>query len=389
MTNGISFLWRCPSGLLAFLFAPALLGFLPACAPDRHAGDSNQPADDDGSPTGGDDDNDNDEENDQDEVFYGVWGSSDSDVFVVGVLPNVLHYDGASWSPMLNWGLPGATLYGVWGTSPSYVIAVGDDGIWNYDGSTWSQMWTQLAGRVEFGSVWGSSPSDIFAVGADNSMSVAVVEHYDGSQWSATYPPGAAAGALFGVWGASPSNVFAAGCNTEEGDFNDCAGAVILSYDGASWSPVLSQGAPPTLSAATGIWGTSASDVFAVGLYGENWGSIWRSNGSSWSLSVSSTLWAPVSVWGTSASNVFAVGRNLYSAVDAILHFDGSAWSPMLGAPAAIGLQGVWGSSPSDVFAVGSRTDEHYGYGLGGLILHYDGLSWLTMWGPGAENGKR
>lgn len=60
------------------------------------------------------------------------------------------------------------------------------------------------------------------------------------------------------------------------------------------------------------------------------------------------------SVWGSSGSDVFAVGRN-----GTILHYNGTSWSPMKSSTTQW-LHGVWGSSGSDVFAVGS----------GGTILH-------------------
>jgi hypothetical protein len=62
-----------------------------------------------------------------------------------------------------------------------------------------------------------------------------------------------------------------------------------------------------------------------------------------------------LSVWGSSPSNVFAVGTG-----GTILHYNGSMWSPMVSGTTNF-LNAVWGSSSSDVFAVGD----------GGTILHY------------------
>ena len=62
-----------------------------------------------------------------------------------------------------------------------------------------------------------------------------------------------------------------------------------------------------------------------------------------------------IAVWGSSSSDVFAVGWS-----GTILHYDGSAWSAM-SSGATTWLNGVWGSSGSDVFAVGRN----------GAILHY------------------
>jgi hypothetical protein len=62
-------------------------------------------------------------------------------------------------------------------------------------------------------------------------------------------------------------------------------------------------------------------------------------------------------VWGSSGSDVFAVGDG-----DTILHYDGADWSAM-SSGTYHRLYGVWGSSDRDVFAVGG----------GGAILHYSG----------------
>jgi hypothetical protein len=62
-------------------------------------------------------------------------------------------------------------------------------------------------------------------------------------------------------------------------------------------------------------------------------------------------------VWGSSGSDVFAVGGG-----GTILHYNGFIWSSMASGTTN-GLRDVWGSSESDVFAVGE----------GGTILHYGG----------------
>ena len=68
-------------------------------------------------------------------------------------------------------------------------------------------------------------------------------------------------------------------------------------------------------------------------------------------------------VWGSSGSDVFAVGD-----YGTIVHYDGMTWSPM-SSGTYNHLRGVWGSSGSDVFAVGDY----------GTILHYDGAAWSHM----------
>ena len=150
---------------------------------------------------------------------------------------------------------------------------------------------------------------------------------------------------LEGVWGSSGSNVFAVG-----GD------GTILHYNGSSWSAMSSGTSANYLG---DVWGSSGSNVFAVGY----WGTIQHYHGGSWSGMSSGTTNGLSGVWGSSGSNVFAVGSS-----GAILHYNGSSWSAMSSGTTSY-LHRLWGSSGSDVFAVGG----------GGTILHYNGSTWSAM----------
>ena len=60
--------------------------------------------------------------------YKGVWGTSATDVFVVGSYGTVARYDGNAWREETSGTT--ATLYGVWGTSSSDVFAVGSRSSW-------------------------------------------------------------------------------------------------------------------------------------------------------------------------------------------------------------------------------------------------------------------
>jgi hypothetical protein len=123
--------------------------------------------------------------------------------------------------------------------------------------------------------------------------------HYDGGGWSTM--GGGVSYDLNGVWGSSPTDVYAVGAlNT------------ILHYDGSSWSTMSSGDSPSVLYA---IWGSSATDVFVGGTQSEGY----------------------------------------------IFHYDGSSWSPMDTGYTGVSVSGLWGTSPAEVFAAG------------GYILKYDG----------------
>ena len=147
---------------------------------------------------------------------------------------------------------------------------------------------------------------------------------------------------VIGVWGSSATNVFAVGDESTS-----------LHYDGSSWSEMNSE-----TRYLTAIWGSSATNIFAVGIHG----AVLCYDGKNWIDMDSGTteyLWG---VWGSSATNVFAVGNN-----GTILHYDGK-WTAMSSGTQKW-LNAIWGSSATNVFAVGDN----------GTILHYDGGTWNEM----------
>jgi hypothetical protein len=170
--------------------------------------------------------------------FYSVWGSSASEVYVVGSAvvnhydaPLIYHYDGSSWKltiPSLPGGWYTAEVNGIWGSSASdiYVVGTGWDQfadmdkplIYHYDGSSWETSilslpngWTEdwLAG------VWGSSASDVYAVAGDvfAGAMVSIIYHYNGSSWKPLIPSMSSEdrSGLSAVWGSSATNVYAVG----------------------------------------------------------------------------------------------------------------------------------------------------------------------------------
>ncbi len=260
--------------------------------------------------------------------LYGVWGTSNSNMFAVGARNTIFHYDGNSWSTMDNGTQYTGTLFDVWGNSGSDVFAVGAGGIiLHYDGSSWSQM--NSGTTYQLWGVWGSSSSNVFAVGHRGT-----ILHYDGSSWS-TMSGGSSY--IYDVWGSSGTDVFAGGVNTNTTD--EC----IIHYDGVSWS-ARNKVSTPVLE----IWGISASDVFAVG------DGIIHYDGSSWSSVYSGTseqLWG---VHGSSSSDVYAAGTN-----GILLHYNGSSWKEMNSNTTEF-LTDVWVNN-LDVFVVGGN----------GTVLHY------------------
>jgi len=258
----------------------------------------------------------------------------------------------------------------IWGSSGSDVFVVGGNTIRHYDGSTWSDM---SSGTTEWlGGVWGSSGSDVFAVGGSGT-----ILHYNGSTWS-TMSSGTTNN-LQGVWGSSGSDVFAVGGYFEERQIGRLHGT-ILHYNGSTWSTMLSG----TTNYLLGVWGSSGSDVFAVGVSG----TILHYNGSTWSTMSSGTKSYLRGVWGSSRNNVFAVGDG-----GTVLHYNGLTWSSIKIESVTtynLNLSAICGSSRSDVFAVGftivygSRGGNIYS----NTTLHYNGLFWSANTIAGGPPGE-
>ena len=181
--------------------------------------------------------------------FNDVWGSSDDNVFVVGNQGVIYHYDGIEWEKMTS--NVDLDIYGVWGSSGSDVYAVGDGFIIHYDGTVWEEILDPYARLL---AVWGTSENNIYAV-----SQTSLIYHFDGNQWSELWSEYRRANTnLWGVWGTKDGMWFVG----EEG-IGDYPNAYFLYYDASndSWHELINS----TYSGINGIWGTSVSDVFAVG----------------------------------------------------------------------------------------------------------------------------
>ena len=159
---------------------------------------------------------------------------------------------------------------------------------------------------------------------------------------------------LYAVWGSSSTDVFAVG---QDG--------TILHYDGSGWT-AMDSGFTYDLY---GVWGSSSSDIYAVG-YG---GTILHCDGTEWTIMIQDVIHEHFQdVWGSCATDVFAVGGGFSHG--SVLHYSGISWTPMPSEDAPW-LYGIWGTSGSDVFAVGK-----------GTIMHSDGLDWSVISRCGGTN---
>jgi hypothetical protein len=359
---------------------------------------------------------------------YGaLWGTSATDVYAAGNLAansTIVHYNGSAWAPVATlpnagqlgaiWGVgsevfaagtaivhatdgttfataaaPAITAHGIWGSSATDVFVVGDMGaIVHWDGTQWIKMKVSFQSKLR--AVAGSSAAEVFAVGDGGA-----IERYTGAGWA---EPLMASGAsqLRDLWVAAPDELYAVG---------DTGSSAIFHYRAGSWgTPEMSStNIPGTL---VGVWGRSATDVFAVGQLAAT------HRTTTWTTISAGAIGEAVAVWGD-ASTVYAVGSQ-------VVAYDGSSWTSItnaehvysgvwvapsgkvwLSATDGVGhltgtdvaydvpqghYNAIWGASETDVFAVGVGTVQH-GADAGFTAMTIPTTATLTgVWGRSADD---
>jgi hypothetical protein len=311
-----------------------------------------------------------------------VAGRAADDVWAVGERRRVLHYDGDGWSRL---ALGMAFLEDVTVVSADAAWAVGLGGvIWAWDGSIWGEVRPYASSEDDLSAVFAASADEAFAVGKHGA-----ILRFDGAHWTAM-DSGTDAW-LRAIWGSGPQDVFAGG-----------EGSAILHYDGASWQQMdaafLFDHGPGFV--VTSLWGTGPGSVYAVGhacwIVGDGepppacGAMIVHYDGTSWTKVFEWTGPEPDgggaglhAVSGAGEDDVVAVGYFYGGPEDGgaaagrawILRFDGVAW-----AEADIDLDlvltdVVW--TNGGYRAVGRRPGNP-GADFGSVVLRLDGLAWTV-----------
>ena len=224
-----------------------------------------------------------------------MWGSSPSDVWGVGGIGQITHFDGRAWT-LVPSGVEPNHLNAVWGSGPSDVWAVGQNQtIIHYDGQTWTSSSPNKGTGESLEGIWGSSKSDVWAVGGGGT-----ILHFDGQSWTRLSRENDHE-SLFAIWGSGPSDIWTGG-----------SGGTVLHYDGTAWKPVT--GGPRLILS---IWGSGPDDVWFVG----ERGAIVHNSGRLFMRHPIGKDQDLFSIWGSGPSDVWALGDD-----GVILHFEGKGW---------------------------------------------------------------
>jgi hypothetical protein len=227
--------------------------------------------------------------------LWWVYGFSGGSVFFGGAGGQVLRYRDGNFERM---DTPGdATVYGIWGTSEDDLWAVGgnvgaDAFAWRYDGTAWTEVEgfpPVLKNSASMFKVWGSGADDVWIVGTEGT-----ILHYDGVRL--TQVASATTRDLFTVAGSGGLVAAVGGFGT----------GVILENDGGGWQDVTPDGTPHVV----GVW-LGPDDGYAVGLDGavlERRGGEWKAVKTG--IEVQDALHT---VWVDPEGGVWAVGGQVLS----------------------------------------------------------------------------
>ncbi|MGI8818822.1 MAG: hypothetical protein ACR2HW_06735 [Gemmatimonadales bacterium] len=242
-----------------------------------------------------------------------------------------------------------------------------------------SEAWTALALPAGFrgSAIWATSASDIFVTGASEGSSDGVILHHDGQSWTEQFRANQVL--LGGLWGSSATEVFAAGNPTA----GSTSPGLVLRYNGSQWSDV---GPTEEFDHYLAVWGTSATDLFAAGWFDAIPGNglIRHYNGTEWAAMTDhgfGTNGQITDLTGSSATDVYALGSESTFGTEpsvttsAIARYDGSGWTRSF-ATTEYQLNGVLAAGPNDAFAVAND----------GYIFHFDGAVWTQMLSPTGHN---
>jgi hypothetical protein len=277
----------------------------------------------------------------------GIWGDAADNIYVsVKSLSSaaedlylVYHYDGTSWTGMkvVFDGVPcNVGLNGIWGTSSDNLLVVGGLGlIARYDGHQWTDE--GIFGGQHLYEISGSA-NGIVAVGQ-----IGTIVYYDGTEWSLVCNQ--FAWDMHCIWGSSANDIFAAGDHGEA-----------IHYNGTEWTKMGDTGVDHTIR---GIWGTSSSNVYAVGGISQA-GFIIRYDGTSWSTIMDDLDFIPYAIHGTGSDDIYIVG-------DRVMHFNGTEWNTE-----ALDL-------PSTLYAVWANDEHVFVAGSSGFMRY---LNKRTAWNP-------
>lgn len=233
-----------------------------------------------------------------------VWAAAPDNVYAVGVEGGIYNYDGNSWSEVERLAY---RFWGIWGSSENDIYAVGSD-VYHYDGVSW-----ELFSDEYVTDVWGTSSTNVYFSGLYGD-----VFHYDGTELDTIKTPvGGTQERLYGIWAWDESNIYAVGCYIYEDPYwGDIYTDIINHYDGIEWNAYCFYSLP-SFNYYNAVWGTSADNIYATGVF-----YTVKYDGDDWSYLTQE--FDGTDIWGSDSDDVY------FASYSGVFHYDGVSFDNVL-----------------------------------------------------------
>ncbi len=270
--------------------------------------------------------------------LYDVWGSASDDVYAVGANGTILRFDGTSWQSMVSGTTE--TLTAIYGYGPNDIYAAGNNlTLLRFDGSSWAPFAGPADATGGYADVWSAGAGENLWLLAGRRA-----WYWDGSVWTVqgfrdnlnvSLTPNAA---MNGIGGTAASIITA---SRPTGGTDQVDGGVFANFRNVGRYDT------------NAVFAVDDTDIFVVGAQSRRFQGDNIRTTSQWrNINIMSEA---NDVWGTSASNVYAVGVGATNIRGRIAHYDGNAtdtWTTVLERPFD-DLRGMAGFGDFDIFVVG------------------------------------
>jgi hypothetical protein len=288
----------------------------------------------------------------------GVFAFSAGDVFTAGAGMSSSIGDGTTWSYGTVSGAANE-LRDVWGSSATDIYVVGSsDQFHRWNGTVWSPLTSLPHGTGgSYTALAGHSSTQFIAVGYNG-----LITRCDGSSTASWADESQViADEFFAVCCASNNHYIAVGGNTVTPN-----PIIYESTSAGTWTQVTAHPATAGIN-LLGVWAGSATDIWIVGESGTIW--HWDTTTSAYQNVSSSTTENLFAVWGAGPSDIWAVG-----AKGLMLHYDGTSWKAA--------HQATWTDAQAVAVAPGNLAWVFDTSATTPLIQYFNGTSWSAETNP-------
>jgi len=233
------------------------------------------------------------------------------------------------------------SLFGVFAIAPNDIWAVGSVGtVVHWDGQAWRTVSSSVLASHDLFDVWASGPKDVWVVGGGRqTISGGIALHYDGATWTSV--PNSAANDFNGIHGLSAGEIYVVGDNSTlggPGEFWRWNGTSLMpmsnSVNGQLWR----------------VFAVSSTEIWAMGFQN----TLIKHSGTSANYVNLTSMGATSTtefrhMWGTGSGNLFLVGSGGFAA-----HYNGT-WNKMTQTATSAILYAVQGTTATGtVYALGN-----------------------------------